>query len=140
MDTNGKVVIPAQFESGGRFSEGLAAVQLGNNWGYIDKTGRLLINPRFDSAEEFFEGRALIELHNLWGYIDKSGAQIIEPQFAWAGRFYQGRALVGISEREWGAIDINGKLLWRAAREGEPDHRPILGWSEEDAKQSCRPQ
>ncbi len=42
------------------FSEGLAAVRVGNERGYIDKTGKLVINPQFDVAGDFHNGRAVV--------------------------------------------------------------------------------
>jgi len=39
----------AQFAKAEDFSEGFAAVKLGDKWGYIDKTGKIVINPQFNS-------------------------------------------------------------------------------------------
>jgi hypothetical protein len=58
------------------FSEGLAAVQIGGKWGYIDKTGKIVIEPRtLNSAKDFHNGLAYIVTKNgEHGYIDKAGS------------------------------------------------------------------
>jgi len=98
IDTNGKMVIAPQFENVsdrdgddadfswdcyyvGNFSEGLAAVTLGDKWGYVDKDGRMVIATLFDDARDFAAGLAAVKLDKKWGFIDKSGKVIIAPQF-----------------------------------------------------------
>jgi len=39
-DKTGKFVINPQFDNAASFSDGLARVEVGNKWGYIDKTGK----------------------------------------------------------------------------------------------------
>jgi len=62
----GSVVIIPQFESAGPFSEGLAAVEVGQDkgwkWGYIDNSGSFVIAPQFDYADGFSEGLAAVRL------------------------------------------------------------------------------
>jgi S-layer homology domain/WG containing repeat len=53
-------VIPPQFDAADDFVAGLARVQTGNQWGYIDKTGKFVISPQFDEANSFSEGLALV--------------------------------------------------------------------------------
>jgi hypothetical protein len=51
------------------FSQNLAAVEIGNLWGYIDLTGKIAIQLTFDDAKPFREGLALIKQGAKWGYI-----------------------------------------------------------------------
>jgi len=37
------------------FSESLAAVKIGDKWGYIDTTGKLVIQPQYDMVNGFSE-------------------------------------------------------------------------------------
>jgi hypothetical protein len=73
---SGVLVIPARFEGGGMFSEGLAAVQLKGKCGYIDKAGHLVIPAIFDAAHPFSDGLAEVAIGEKWSYIDKSGAYV----------------------------------------------------------------
>ena len=52
IDLQGNYVINPQFDLVYSFSEGLAAVQIGDwntgKWGFIDRQGNYVINPQFD--------------------------------------------------------------------------------------------
>jgi KWG Leptospira. len=52
------MVIPLQFDDVGKFSEGLARVEINNKYGYIDQTGKMIITPQFDYALDFYDGLA----------------------------------------------------------------------------------
>ena len=66
----GKIIIEAQFKDGKPFSEGLAAVFDGKQWGYIDIFGSYVILPKFGSfandvlikAYPFVKGSAAVFL------------------------------------------------------------------------------
>ena len=65
VDVSGALVIEPHFNVGSEFSEGLAAVGVGENddvmeYGYIDKTGAWVIQPQFWVAEPFSEGLARV--------------------------------------------------------------------------------
>ena len=61
------------------FSEGLAPVQIGFDWGYVNRNGRVAISPQFEWAFNFNEGLALVETSDSFGYIDPSGQFVIGP-------------------------------------------------------------
>ncbi|HLO48926.1 MAG TPA: WG repeat-containing protein [Kamptonema sp.] len=88
IDKTGKMVIPPQFggigifpgdaahvmsfKEGGKFSEGLAAVEIVNErvnqkWGYIDKTGKIVVEPQFEGAGNFADGLAPVNIGGQWG-------------------------------------------------------------------------
>lgn len=97
------------------FSEGLAAVRKGTQWGFIDKTGKLVIDFRNDLVWNkeaianqkdikgihypyFKEGRCIIqELKEedipYYGFIDTNGGVIIEPNYLNVTQFDDGRAI-----------------------------------------------
>jgi hypothetical protein len=53
--------VPLQVDETGKFSDGLAPVQIGNKWGYIDKAGKIAINPQLDTAGAFSDGLAWVK-------------------------------------------------------------------------------
>ena len=48
IDSTGKTIIPLRFDDARGFSDGLAAVQVGGQWGYIDTLGTFVIQPQFE--------------------------------------------------------------------------------------------
>jgi len=76
------------------FHEGLAAIRLGDRWGYVDPEGRLTIAPRFEHALAFSEGLARIKIGGRYGYIDQSGRIVVAPRFTKAHSFRDGLARV----------------------------------------------
>jgi hypothetical protein len=124
IDRMGKLVIPAQFDTAGDFSDGLASVRIKGDpdkWGYIDKQGRYAIPPQFYSADNFQDGLApvMMLLHPgvKQGYIDPSGKWVIsDSKFIAIREFSEGLAPVevniGTEKRwnyKWGYIDKEGK-------------------------------
>uniref|UniRef100_A0A7C6ED69 WG repeat-containing protein n=1 Tax=candidate division WOR-3 bacterium TaxID=2052148 RepID=A0A7C6ED69_UNCW3 len=91
VDRTGNIAIKPQFDDGGQFSQGVAAVNvgakvdeksgalIGGKWGFIDKTGVFLIEPKYDYAGKFSEGLAGVEIRGKWGYIDKTGKYVWKP-------------------------------------------------------------
>ena len=77
IDKEGNFVIYPQFDYAVGFSEGLAAVRIGD-WetgksGFINKEGKIVINLQFDGAGEFSEGLAVVGIGEKYGVIDKTG-------------------------------------------------------------------
>ena len=52
--------IAPQYENAQTFSEGLAAVQKGGKWGYIDTAGKTIVPFKYDMAQRFSEGLAIV--------------------------------------------------------------------------------
>jgi hypothetical protein len=106
IDKSGKIITRQRFDDAKNFSEGLAAVQVGGKWGFINKSGQMVISPQFEEERpswltgmvgSFSDGLALVKINEHWGYIDKTGNFAIPPQFRTAGDFSDGLAPVG----EW---------------------------------------
>jgi WG containing repeat len=113
IDRMGKFEITPQFDGARPFSEGLAAVKVGNDiaakWGYIDRTGKFIIPPQFaetlSGAGEFHEGLAPVNIRDpkldrnsigngYRGYIDRTGKFVIPPTFIEGSSFARGLAYV----------------------------------------------
>lgn len=85
---NDKIVIPAQYERAWIFSDGLAAVQEGENIGFIDHNGNVVIDFMFPyhgnpiSDFVFSHGVCVVaDDEGKCGVIDKSGKWIIDPEW-----------------------------------------------------------
>jgi hypothetical protein len=56
------------------YSEGLAAVQVGNGkWGFVNEKQTWVIPAKFEDAGAFKDGKAKAKLNGKWGFINKRG-------------------------------------------------------------------
>lgn len=112
IDTKGNILTPF-FDSAENFSEGLAAVEINNYWGFIDKTGKIVIDPQFDFIlREFSEGIAFVHCKNdKVGAIDKTGKMITGCIFDESWGFSEGLAPVQVENKKWGFINSKGKFV-----------------------------
>jgi hypothetical protein len=63
----------------GMFSEGLAAVQIDNKFGYINTSGTIVINPQFDQTTMFSGGLAVVTVSGNSGVINREGKYVVNP-------------------------------------------------------------
>lgn len=113
------------------FHEGIAAVQNGDKWGFINEEGTMIINYRSDLVAQpcekhpnlifpkFVQGRALVkEIKDdiiYYGYIDTKGSTVIEPAFINTPHFNKnGLAIVQrLFKGNYGSNDILKKNMVR---------------------------
>ena len=98
-----EMVIEPRFKDVKFFSEGLAAVRIGSQWGFVDKTGTVRISPQFSDADWFHEGVAAVAIDGKWGYIDKRGTLLTPLQFDKGRTFSEGLAPVKVGNK-WGYV------------------------------------
>jgi hypothetical protein len=95
QDREGTTVIEPRYENCEEFSDGLAAVQLDERWGYIDEQGDLAIMAQFATADVFSEGLAFVELNSGEKVvIDTAGNVLFEADYYEHRRFLEGLAAV----------------------------------------------
>jgi hypothetical protein len=120
IDMAGKIV-SSRYELMHDFSEGLAAVEVGRKWGYIDTTGKRVVPCRFDAVTEFTEGLAAVCTNSSVenrriGFIDRNGQMVIEPKFVDAYSFSEGLAAVAVPDardpNQWSYGFINKSGEW----------------------------
>jgi len=63
------------------FSEGYAAIKVGNKWGFTNQKGEYPIQPQFDEVGLFSEGLAAVRVGIKWGFVDGKGKWVIPPSF-----------------------------------------------------------
>ena len=123
------IVIPPQFEGVGNFSEGLAGVEVGGKYGFINRVGEVVVPPRFDCISEFSEGLASVRIGHQWGAINTTGSLVIPVEFDLIDVFSEGLAIAytggtvknskyyGQTDRlvidggMWGVIDKTGDFV-----------------------------
>ncbi len=102
IDKIGNVIGTFRADEGSSdFSEGLAAVQVDDKWGFMNTSAKMAIVPKFDSVGDFSEGLARVELEGQYWFIDQTGKAITQPRVPidsgcedW--EFHNGRAAVQV--------------------------------------------
>ena len=62
-------IVPCKYDGAWAFSDGMAMIRVGNNYGFIDKNGKEVVPCKYDEAGDFSEGMAAVKLDGKWGYI-----------------------------------------------------------------------
>lgn len=106
-----KTVIPAMYDEVFCFKDGLAAVELDEKCGYIDKDNNIVIPLDYDTAMSFSEGYASVVKGDKCGYINKNNEVIIPFIYDAATPFEGGEAKVK-KDGKWGTIIPDGAVKW----------------------------
>jgi WG containing repeat len=105
------------------FSEGLAPVQINEQWGFINQSGKLVIPANFINLRhnnKFSDGLAPVGSTEVcgkgsqYGYIDRTGKFVIPAKFSQARSFSEGLAAVKVDNGDkslWGYIDQTGNYV-----------------------------
>ncbi len=111
-DKDGKVVLPATFETGFEFHEGLAGVSEGDKYGFIDKEGKWVIKPRFDTdyTWDFIGEVCPVVVGGKCAVIDKKGGYVWQPGLLRSENLGGGIFIQTADGRE-GFLDDSGKLI-----------------------------
>jgi hypothetical protein len=110
----GEMAIPQTFDGAHSFHEGLAAVQVGDKWGYIDKTGKMIVAPQFVQVVDFIGGLTFGETQDYdLEFIDKTGHNPFGVRFQnISDNFDFSKGYVGVEvNNKWGFIDKTGKYI-----------------------------
>jgi hypothetical protein len=125
IDTKGNEVVPLIYDNVKGFSDGLAVVNIGNDWSFIDTNGDEIKLPgKYSDINRFSDERAMtrtaVDKVNPWddrskfGFLDTQGNEVVAPVFDLAKDFSQGLAAVrigGWQDGKWGFIDKDGKVI-----------------------------
>ena len=109
VDKSGKYVIDQKFDDAFCFSEGTAAVRIGDaergQWGFIDSTGKFVIDRQWGCAYVFKDGMASVAmaggLTKRWGAIDRTGQIVIPLEFPEPLSFHDGLAVEPNTTHKW---------------------------------------
>lgn len=109
INSTGNMVIEPNYDEAREFSDGLAAVRIGTNWGYVSEESKSLVIPFTFSIAGDFEGDLAPAQRpgENYGFINKSGDFAIAPEFDFAGAFSEGLAAVR-ADGLWGYVSSDG--------------------------------
>lgn len=96
INSQGTLVLPAQFDWAWPFTEGRSGVRVAKDWFLLNEQGKRVNEERYDWVGPFGEGLAPARLGRKWGFIGLDGTWKIEPYFSDARPFRERVAAVQI--------------------------------------------
>ncbi|MHB9108418.1 MAG: WG repeat-containing protein [Armatimonadota bacterium] len=108
--SQGKLVLPVQYEAISAFSEKCAAVRAGKAWGLVDLAGKEVIPPKFSTIGRYRRGYATVRLGGKVGAIDGEGREIVPPIYEDIAAV-NGDAVVVRVGKLYGVVSRSGKEL-----------------------------
>ena len=133
INKKGERISSLMFRRAHKFSDGMASVQINNEWGFIDTTGNIVIRPQYNVRSDFSEGLAPVYVsveeagymfgsYSLQGFIDKTGATAIsfQPHVSYGGfrnGLTKGRRFIHENKKYTGKYEFfymnkNGEKIW----------------------------
>lgn len=122
INKKGEVIYSFWANDAGRFSDGFAAIETLDGYGFINHKGKFTIQPKFSSVfggtPHFSEGLLLTVLKDKKiGFINKKGTIVIKTEYKYAYDFENGLAQVCEQIRDTcGYIDKTGKVIWEPTK------------------------
>jgi hypothetical protein len=111
INTQGKLILPPQFDDCYDFTAGRGIVKLNNNYGCLDANGRCIVEPQFKYMGQYSHGLSHTALDDgQWGFIDLDGNMAISFKFEDATPFREGLAAVKFNDK-WGFINQVGDFV-----------------------------
>ena len=92
IDRFGNIIMEPRYYNVRGFSEGLAMVNFGDYWGYVNERGQGVISDQFDQIPgmgQFARNVALVSQDGLYGFIDRAGSFLTPVLFEAAHEFGQ---------------------------------------------------
>ncbi|MEZ4826489.1 MAG: WG repeat-containing protein [Bacteroidia bacterium] len=99
------------------FSEGLAAVRMNNQWGFINRRQEMIIPYQYDNAKSFRQRLASVKSVGKWGVIDTQGNVVIPFTYEQPVEFEDIARLR--NQEPWAVVYVDGKYQY-INRKGEP--------------------
>ena len=147
LDRDGKIAVRVPLEGrngtytrGTAFSDGLAAVRIGKNWGYIDKRGIIVIPPQYAKAVPFRQGHACVEVHRVIDHVGRvtrflmnsSGVRVKKIPWVTSGGFSEGLVPIGSWQKEerrsvYGYMNTRGEVAIQPEFDGALPFQNGLG-------------
>jgi hypothetical protein len=109
VDASGHLNASLIFDDVLPFSDGFAAVQVGDKWGFVDSSGQLAIPPKYDAGYYSIEGVATVLLGNETLLIDKTGKVLARGYDQLSGIVAEGRVPVSRGDK-YGYLDLTGNV------------------------------
>jgi WG repeat protein len=95
IDSNGKQILPIEFDDMSNCSEGWIYTKKGRKFCYYDKTGKEVLDISPMAGSHFSDGRAAVTNRDyMMGFIDRGGKVVVDLMYEEAKAFSEGLAAV----------------------------------------------
>lgn len=113
IETSGKELTPAVYETINPFYEGVAIMEKNGMMGVLNMDGKEIVPARYKNpdAYKFADGICKVSLNGKWGYIDKSGREIIPLVYDRVFGFDKDGTCMVRQGTMVGRIDKTGKIV-----------------------------
>lgn len=141
INTNGKVVVPCEYDAIYPPTNGIIRGKRNSKWGCVNEKGEIIIPFEFDYIDEFIGGKAKAQKNRCSGYINENGEEVYNfrvlsnGMIVYESLFYNKCGLMNAKKEEitgfdfstirnfcngiawakkednWGCIDENGKVI-----------------------------
>ncbi|MCB0600001.1 MAG: WG repeat-containing protein [Saprospiraceae bacterium] len=124
LDETGQVVIPAQFDQIGSFSQNLCPVNTGGKWGYIRPNGAWAIPAGYKGGWMFNQGIARVwNFDGSFAFIDTANRILFHPAYDEVNDLVNGRIRV-ITSGNTGFLNRQGKEVVSTKYQSGTDFNP----------------
>ncbi|MGL4562177.1 MAG: WG repeat-containing protein [Brevinema sp.] len=118
INQEGRIVLPARYESAGFFYDGLAKISIINErneylYGFINTAGKEIISPKFVAVSEFSGGVARVQIRGKYALLLPNGSLSGPVEYDYIYPATNGVSIFKKDSR-YGYIDNNGNIIVNA--------------------------
>lgn len=120
------------------FSEGLAPIQIGKKWGYINTDGQMIIKNNYEKVSEFRDGKATALKSGNWYILDASGTETLIdiPNLKNVRDFVNGFAIYDTKDKKFGFINAKAEVTIDANFFSLGNFHNGLAWAKDVSKKA----
>ena len=112
----GNIEIPFYYDNAQSFHNDVAAVQIGDHWGLIDKNGNFVIDPQFKYIMPFdntSELSSASDANSSWYLIGRDGKRYTDNNYRRAYPQCEGFIVAQFKDGLFGVLDRELKTIWK---------------------------
>lgn len=118
IDAQGNILGEIKWENAQPHSHGLAAVEYGNLWGFVNAKGEVVVQPQYVEVEDFIDDQTWAITEDIKGNkkfhaINTQGKTLFSASYDEVGHFSEGYAVVEKGDDRY-IINKNGKKVFNA--------------------------
>ena len=112
-DTDGKIVIPAQFDVvDSWFTDGITRAKINEKWGLIDEKGNFVVSTIYDYIARASDSTWVYKNKGKYGFLKNNGDVLIPARFDFAGEMSENSDMALIQvDKKYGYVNKSGKVV-----------------------------